>query len=332
MFCRPSLGLAEIAWRWSFGTAAALLLTALFFEYFDTLPVSRGDLFLLRMRHPLLVSQAISHIFQGSAPRFVLALLVLGAGISMLWIWIASLGRWTTLRSLASYFREQNQELGDLPSGQGQIRAIAGLNFFRAAAALAAMVGFVGAMLLGGAVSPDKDPSPGAATLVFLMVIIFVAAAWGAVNWCLSLAPLFVVAEGCDTFGAMAATMRFFREHLGPVAATSTWFGLAHLVLLSVASSVVAFPLAFISVLPVGVVLGGVLLIALLYFALVDYLYMGRLAAYLCIVEGPGLLPVAVTAGEPPAGNLYSGVQPDGRVDQDELILCDVPLEPKTAQ
>ena len=34
MFRRPSLGLAEIVWRWSFGAAASLLLTALFLEYF----------------------------------------------------------------------------------------------------------------------------------------------------------------------------------------------------------------------------------------------------------------------------------------------------------
>ena len=328
MFRRPSLGLAEIVWRWSFGAAASLLLTALFLEYFDTLPVSRGDLFLLRMRHPVLVSQAIAHIFHGSAPRFMLALLVLGVGMAMLWVWIASLGRWTTLRSLAGYYREQYQELDGLPTGRGQIRAIAGLNFFRAAATVAAIVGFVGAILLGGAVSPDKDPSPGAAMLVFLTVIMFVAMAWGVVNWFLSLASLFVVAEGCDTFGAMAAMVRFFRERLGPVAAASTWFGLAHLVLLSIASSVVVFPLAFVSLLSGGVILGGVLLITLLYFALVDFLYMGRLAAYLCIMEGPGMLPVAEIAGEPPAGNQYSGVQPDGRVDQDELILCDVPPVP----
>ena len=46
-----------------------------------------------------------------------------------------------------------------------------------------------------------------------------------------------------------------------------------------VASSAVAFPLGFAEVLPGGMVFGGVLLVTLLYFAVVDFLYVGRLAA-----------------------------------------------------
>lgn len=55
---RPSFGLAEITWRWSFGAAAGLLLGFSFFEYLDTLPVSRGDLLLLRTAQPVLISQS----------------------------------------------------------------------------------------------------------------------------------------------------------------------------------------------------------------------------------------------------------------------------------
>lgn len=61
---RPSFGLAEIAWRWSFGAAAGLLLIFSFFEYLDTLPVSQGDLLLLRTSQPVLVSRAVVHIFR----------------------------------------------------------------------------------------------------------------------------------------------------------------------------------------------------------------------------------------------------------------------------
>ena len=54
-----------------------------------------------------------------------------------------------------------------------------------------------------------------------------------------------------------------------------------------VASSAVAVPLGFAEVLPGSIVFGGVLLVTLLYFAAVDFLYVGRLAAYVFLVEEP---------------------------------------------
>ncbi len=55
------------------------------------------------------------------------------------------------------------------------------------------------------------------------------------------------------------------------------------MILFVVASSAVAFPLGFAEVLPGGMVFGGVLLVTLLYFAAVDFLYVGRLASYVFI-------------------------------------------------
>ena len=56
-----------------------------------------------------------------------------------------------------------------------------------------------------------------------------------------------------------------------------------------VATSAAAVPLAFAEVLPAGVVLGGLLLVTLLYFAVVDFLYIGRLAAYVFMLEVPAI-------------------------------------------
>ena len=72
---------------------------------------------------------------------------------------------------------------------------------------------------------------------------------------------------------------------------------------------------------------GGVLLVTLLYFATVDFLYAGRLAAYVAILELPDAPPPQVNAGPSPEGpmKLASGV------DQDELILSDIPAPPDIA-
>jgi len=331
---QPSFGLAEIAWRWSFGVAAGLLLTFSFLEYLDTLPVTRGELFLLRTHHPVLIFQAIAHIFRGSAPRVVAASIVLTLTLAAAWIGIASLGRAATVRALLDYLRESTGLPADRTAGSFRppvffrLRSLAGLNFFRVGVTLAAVVGCLGASLLAGFASPKASPSPGSAVLIFLMLVMFVGLAWSAVNWFLSLAAIFVVGGGRDTFSAVAAAVDLCRFRTGSVLAAATWFGLGHVVAFVVASSVVAFPLAFAGVLPAGVVLGGVLLVTLLYFAVVDFLYVGRLAAFVFIVEGPEEPPVPEIAAEPPSGSQQAtlSLQPGSGVDPDELILSDMPV------
>ncbi|HVO80157.1 MAG TPA: hypothetical protein VMT28_05470 [Terriglobales bacterium] len=332
MFRRPSLGLAEITWRWSFGFAVASLLTLSCLEYLDTLPVTRGEMLLLRSRQPALISRAIADIFRGSAPRVVEVGIVLAATMAMAWIVLASLGRAATLQALLRYFREYAATLGVVPAAESvpqtassRLRSLCGLNFFRVGVTLAAVVGCLGALLLAGAASPEKDPSPWSALLVFMVLTMLVWLAWSALNWFLSLATVFVVGRGRDTFGAVASTVDLCRAHAGPVFAAGTWFGLTHLAAFVIASSVVMFPLAFIGLLPPPVVLGGVLLITLLYFAVVDFLYVGRLAAYVAIVELPEAPPApAAPLLSPPSQSATVSPPPAPCIDQDELILSDV--------
>src|ERR1700686_4271818 len=89
-FRRPSLTFAEMAWRWTVGAAAWTLFLFLLIEYLDTLPVTHGDVTLLRTRQPLLIGRAISHILRGSLNRAVLASLLAAVALTLLWIIAAS--------------------------------------------------------------------------------------------------------------------------------------------------------------------------------------------------------------------------------------------------
>ena len=318
-FRRPSFAFAEIMWRWSYGAAVVVSLGFSFLEFLDTLPVSQRDLFLLRTRQPGLIARALSHILAGSGLRFIAASIVLALALSFAWIVVASFGRAITLINLLNYFwdKEPNYFFSF------RIRPLFGLGFLRVVSLLAAMVGTIGAMLLSGMASSEKDPSPGIVVLIFITVAILVWGAWAMVNWLLSVASIFVAAHGADTLGAIASAVGLCRDRLGAVLAVGFWFGMAHVVALSVASSVIAFPLAFVAVLPGAMVFGGVLLSGLLYFAVADWLYLGRLAAYMWIVEGPEIEPVLETTVEPPA---FQPPQINERVDPDDLILSDVPV------
>jgi hypothetical protein len=329
MLRRPSFGLAEIAWRWSFGLASCLLLAFSFFEYLKTLAVTRGDLLLLRSRQPVLISQAIAHIFGGSGFRVVQTIIILATCLAIGWIVVASLARAATIKALLGYFSEpENSPAVSRQPATSRLHSLFGLNVFRVAATLAATIGCLAALLLGGAVSPAGNPAPGSAFLVFLSVVLMVWLVWSVMNWFLSLAAVFVIAEGQDTFCAIGSAAVLCRNRAGSVFAAGTWFGLAHITAFVIATSVVAFPLGLAGVLPTGIVLGGVILVTLLYFAIADYLYMGRLAAYVAILELPQtpLVSDKPASGLPPGDQrVVTGTPASNAVDQDELILSDSP-------
>jgi len=136
-----------------------------------------------------------------------------------------------------------------------------------------------------------------------------------------------------DTFGAISAAVALCREHLGPLVAVGFWFSLAHILTFMVATTVVAFPMAFAGILPIGVVLGGVLLVTLLYFAVADFLYVGRLGGYVCIVEHRDSPPEReVTAPPTSPEGMQSFLPPALRPQSDDDIMSDIPLSPPAAE
>jgi hypothetical protein len=92
---------------------------------------------------------------------------------------------------------------------------------------------------------------------------------------------------------------------------------------------VVGFPLGFAAVLPAAAVLGGIFLVTLLYFIIADFLYIGRLAAYVAIVEVPESPAVLSDLGPSPENTGHPTDRTslgETRVDPSELILSDVRL------
>lgn len=283
IFRQPWLGLAEIAWRWSFGAAVVVALAFALREYLATLPVTAGEMLLLRSRQPALMLQAIARIFQGSAPRATAAFVVLTLSLTVGWIVLASLGRAAILKALFEHFRGSVLPV----SASRALTSLLALNALRAATMLAATVGLLGAALLAASASSPADSTPGMAVLIFWMLFMLIGLACSMLNWYLSLAAVFAVRDRTSAFDALAAATDLCRACPGSLAAAATWFGIAHTVVFVVASSAAAFPLGFAEALPGGMVFGGLLLVTLFYFAIVDFLYIGRLASYVLMIEQP---------------------------------------------
>jgi hypothetical protein len=333
-FRRPSFTLAEIMWRWTVGATAAALIVFGLFVYLDTLPVTNGELLFLRTRHPYLVGEAIAHILRGSLNRAVMAGLLAALLLAVLWMIAASVGRIATVRAVLDYFRR------DVASGDGKgdfasnvyadgvrsniaLTALVRLNFLRVVVAVAAIFGFMGAVILAGHASPEADPRPGLAFLLFVPLAGLTCWVWWALNWFLSLAGMFAVRDSEDAVGAIVAAVNFCRERTGAVFAVSTWTGLAHLVAFVGATTVASLPLGLAGFAPWRLVVAALLLVTAAYFAFADWLYMARLAGYVCIAETPLALLAPLPSIPPTTPSRVAPIQTT--IDRDEPILSDVP-------
>jgi hypothetical protein len=221
------------------------------------------------------------------------------------------------------------------------------LNFLRAGVALAAILGLVGAAILvdlistglastgdsSAGVTPSGSPPPdsgsGLAVLLFFPLAGLIFVAWSGLNWVLSVAGVFAVRDGgdasTDALGALSTAVTFSRERAGAVFAVSTWTGLGHLSAFVVATTAISMPLALAQIAPGRVVLAGVILITLAYFAVADWLYTVRLAGYVCIAETPQALLAPAPLAPLPVPPPIATPPVQTTIDRDEPILSDVP-------
>lgn len=339
-FRRPSFAFAEITWRWVVGATVIALSLYGFFEYLRTLPVSAGELLLLRSGQPYLVSQAIAHILRGSLARVVASALVAALMLAILWMIAASVGRIATVGAMLDHFRvkfpasDATQLNGGDVAGRDEtertkaspMRTLFRLNFLRVAVALAATLAFLGAAILTSFVSSDKHPMPGLAFFLFLPFAGLIGLAWSSLNWLLSLAAMFTVRNGDDAISAIGSAVRLIRERTGAVFAVSTWTGVGHAAVFVGATTVVSVPMSLAPVLSGRLVLAAMAVTALAYFALVDWLYTARLAGYVCIAELPETLlrpaPLPRMPMAPPRPEIPPMLQTT--IDRNEVILSDM--------
>jgi hypothetical protein len=318
IFRRPAIPLAEIAWRWSFAVAVWLLVAILLLEYSNSLQVNVVDRLLIGTRQPALILRALQRILHGSALRFTTAGVVLAISMTIAWVMLASLGRATTLRAMTA-------ELGITRSTTGRLGTIASLlalNFLRAATTLAGFVGAIGAVLIASGVWGATHLSVTDAARFWLALLFMVWAAWGMLNWLLSTSAIFVVIDGGSVFEAMSATLGWYRDRVGSVLAARTWFGVVQ------GGAFLTACGASFTVLGMGNVLGAAptlfleFLIVATYCAVADFLYIGRLTAYLTIIrDGPAWDIQRAQTRLP-----YGPGNERASIDQSELILSDVPL------
>lgn len=296
-FREPAVVLAEIAWRWTFGTVALALVAASVLAFLDTIPVGHGELLALRSRTPYLIADAIVHFFRGTGPRLARLVIILTPALAMLWIAAASLGRAATLRTLLAVQNAKDERPLAAP--------LIGLHFLRAALVLTALIAGVGAAILAGlAATTGPQDRPGVFLVVFLVLISVIAALRSRISWFLCLGSIFAVRDRRDTFGAIRDAVHLFGRQKSGFLATGAMFALLRGFAMAVATVASLVALALIGRVSDWVVTALLGMISLGYFAVSDFLYVARLAAYVAIDEddrAPGLEPPPAPLPDVPA-------------------------------
>ena len=281
----PQLFLVEVVWRWSFGTVALLLSIQGFASVLGHATISDGTWAALHTQDVTSAANALADLILAFWKVICLALAVLLPALALAWFLAATWGRAATMKILRQ---------------SSALAVVAGSNLLRVLLVL--LTGVVIALVIAGAamLSARFSANPSEPNLALYLLIVLVALpliliVWGALNWMLSLVPLFAFREKNGLLGSLAATLRSLRASRSAYWSVSGVYGTVRGIALIVVI-VLGFALGALGENPI--VLGLLGALVLVYFAFADLLYVARMAAYLQIADRTYTKPtVGATTG-----------------------------------
>ncbi|HUS18350.1 MAG TPA: hypothetical protein VMZ25_01755 [Terriglobales bacterium] len=270
----PLVYVAELAWRWTYTIAAALVVIYGVLLFLNSLPVTDRDLFGLSGIIPALYAEALARIFRGSGPKMVRLTLMLAMGSAILWFLAASLGRTATLTALLRK--------------TARLRPIFRLHFLRLVTGAMAWIAYAGALAVAASAARFENGEgyhPGKFYLVFLLLSLVISSCWSSASWYLSLGPILSVRNGTGTLDSLYDAAAMVRRHPRQF----TWVGIFYGVLRTIVWFVAFF--MFLTVMsaaaegPSGVGTALFILFLAAYSAVSNFIYLARMSSYVRILE-----------------------------------------------
>lgn len=287
----PAIALAEIAWRWVFGLVTALVVVFSFVIYLSTIPAPAPALWLMDTRRVALLGGTIAQIVHGSGWAATKLTLIGLPPLAAFWIVLASLGRTATIQAMLSSGSQS----------PARWQHLVGISFLRFATWFAANVAIYGALILAAMATTGLRNPVVTALLIFFALSIVILSAWSMLNWLLTLGSIYLIRDDEEAFSAISSAVDLLRRRFGPLLATSSAWGIVRSIAFVTAIFLNLIALALLRSLPPGYVLIAIFVITLGYLAVADFIYVGRLASYVAIVEAdlepppPVVLPLPVT-------------------------------------
>jgi hypothetical protein len=262
----PALLLTELAWRWSFGLITIFVSLVSGFILFGTVQLNSRRLEAMSAFTPWQQANELASTLVAVGPLLVRVVIVAAFVLAFCWIVLSSIGRRATLARPGFA----------LPVS---FRFCLVIQSLRATCALGSIVAWIAAGLLAGLLVGGSGkgavPRAALAASILLPALVIIVSAWATANWILSIAPLFPGERWTDSMLNTWKWCRCQREKLfeiGIVIGVLRGVLLAIALMISIAVSTV--------VTNTQIAAADLIAITLLYFLIADFLYVGRLAAF----------------------------------------------------
>jgi hypothetical protein len=267
----PAIFLVEILWRWSFALVACLLVVVAGLMLLGPLHVGPIWDNAWRSRDPQKMSQVLLGIVLIVGVKVIIITAVaVPLAIALLWSILSALGRFVTVKRLRTGLTSL------------RFRSIVALQFLRGFVSWFSFI-LLFAATFGEALIASRGPKPDL-LLYYLMVmpsVVLISALWLTVNWYLSLAAI-VGREGQNFRGALRKAHQTVRLQRSDFAGTGFVFILFRTVALLVATAICGLTSGMAGSSPEAYFV-LLIVVSLTYFAVADFLYMARMAAYLAL-------------------------------------------------
>ncbi|HEY5030120.1 MAG TPA: hypothetical protein VIK39_17065 [Candidatus Angelobacter sp.] len=284
----PAIFLVEILWRWSFALLACLLVAAVGLMLLGPLHVGPTWETAWRSRDPQRMGQLVFTILLILGTKAIIAAIAIPIAIAFLWAILSALGRFATIKRLRT-------GLSSL-----RLRSILALQFLRAFVSWFSLM-LMFAATFGEALIASRGPKPDLLLYYLMMMpsVVLISALWLTVNWYLSLAAIFG-REGQSFRGAVRQARQTVRSQRSDFAGTGFVFMLFRTIALLVATAICGLFSGMVGSSPQAYFV-LLIVVSLAYFAVADFLYMSRMAAYLALAvahvdpDGPKLVATSST-------------------------------------
>jgi hypothetical protein len=287
---RPSLALAEMAWRWLYLAAAAGVLVFALIQVLKSVEVNPAEFMAAGGYQKALAGIVLAQ----ALPLFVRAGVALAAASALLWLGVASMSRAAIFRALVC---------GNSASRKDRLAwpGILGIYGFRALLAFASVVAWTGVPLLCvTGIAVDWEGQNAAAALALCIILaLLIWLAWEFVDWFLQVAPIFSVLDSRGPLTSIAGAVELFQSAAAACFAIWGWFAFCRIALFLAMSALALLAMASAGADLWTAVLAGALVL-LAYSALSSWLYIARFAAYVQLAARAGSSPSPAIA-EPTA-------------------------------
>jgi hypothetical protein len=266
----PAIFLVEILWRWSFALLACLLVIAVGLMLLGPLHVAHAWDSAWRSRDPQRMAQLVFTILLLLGTKAIIAAIAVPIAIAFLWSLLSALGRFVTVKRLRAGLTSL------------RFRSILALQLLRA------FVGWFSLVLLfaatfGEALIASRGPKPDLLLYYLMMLpsVILISVFWLTVNWYLSLATIFG-RDGQTFRGAFRQARQTVRLQRSDFAGTGFVFLLFRTAILLIAMVICGLTSGMVGSSPQSYFV-LLMIVSLAYFAIADFLYVARMAAYLAL-------------------------------------------------